>query len=286
MTARDDGDAAIDFVGVHKWYGSFHALRNINLTVGRGERIVICGPSGSGKSTLIRCVNRLEEHQRGSIVVDGVELTPNVKRIDEVRREVGMVFQTFNLFPHLTVIENCTLAPIWVRRMPKRDAEDLAMRLLTRVKIPEQAAKYPGQLSGGQQQRVAIARALCMNPKIMLFDEPTSALDPEMVKEVLDTMTALAQDGMTMIVVTHEMGFARQIADRVVFMDNGEIVEINAPRAVLRPSAPRAHQAVPEPDFAPLSLPATGRLLGSTVRPTTGAIGSAGLVATRQRQHA
>ncbi|HZZ60193.1 MAG TPA: amino acid ABC transporter ATP-binding protein [Roseiarcus sp.] len=222
-------DAAIEFVAVHKWYGSFHALRNINLTVGRGERIVICGPSGSGKSTLIRCVNRLEEHQRGSIVVDGVELTPNVKRIDEVRREVGMVFQTFNLFPHLTILENCTLAPIWVRRMPKRDAEELAMKLLTRVKIPEQASKYPGQLSGGQQQRVAIARALCMNPKIMLFDEPTSALDPEMVKEVLDTMTALAEDGMTMIVVTHEMGFARQIADRVVFMDNGEIVEINAP---------------------------------------------------------
>ncbi|HKN26694.1 MAG TPA: amino acid ABC transporter ATP-binding protein [Roseiarcus sp.] len=222
-------DTAIDFVAVHKWYGDFHALRNINLTISRGERIVICGPSGSGKSTLIRCVNRLEEHQRGSIVVDGVELTPNVKRIDEVRREVGMVFQTFNLFPHLTVLENCTLAPIWVRRMPKRDAEDLAMKLLTRVKIPEQASKYPGQLSGGQQQRVAIARALCMNPKIMLFDEPTSALDPEMVKEVLDTMIALAEDGMTMIVVSHEMGFARQIADRVVFMDNGEIVEINAP---------------------------------------------------------
>ena len=222
-------DAAIEFVGVHKWYGVFHALRNINLSVRRGERIVVCGPSGSGKSTLIRCVNRLEEHQRGSIVVDGVELTPNVKRIDEVRREVGMVFQTFNLFPHLTILENCTLAPIWVRRMPKHDAEELAMSLLARVKIPEQAAKYPGQLSGGQQQRVAIARALCMNPKIMLFDEPTSALDPEMVKEVLDTMTALAEDGMTMVVVTHEMGFARQIADRVVFMDNGEIVEINAP---------------------------------------------------------
>jgi len=220
---------AVEFTGVHKWYGSFHALRNINLTVRRGERIVVCGPSGSGKSTLIRCVNRLEDHQRGSIVVDGVELTPDIKRVDEVRREVGMVFQSFNLFPHLTVLENCTLAPIWVRRMPKRDAEELAMMLLARVKIPEQAAKYPGQLSGGQQQRVAIARALCMNPKIMLFDEPTSALDPEMVKEVLDTMTALAEDGMTMIVVTHEMGFARQIADRVVFMDNGEIVEINAP---------------------------------------------------------
>ena len=220
---------AIDFVGVHKWYGSFHALRNINLSVTRGERIVVCGPSGSGKSTLIRCVNRLEEYQRGSIVVDGVELTRDIRRIDEVRRDVGMVFQSFNLFPHLTVLENCALAPIWVRKMPRRDAEDLAMRLLTRVKIPEQSSKYPGQLSGGQQQRVAIARALSMDPKIMLFDEPTSALDPEMVKEVLDTMTGLAQDGMTMIVVTHEMGFARQVADRVVFMDNGEIVEINAP---------------------------------------------------------
>jgi general L-amino acid transport system ATP-binding protein len=228
-SAPDDA-VAIGFSGVHKWYGSFHALRNINLTIRRGERIVVCGPSGSGKSTLIRCVNRLEEHQRGSIVVDGIELTRDVKRIDEVRREVGMVFQSFNLFPHLTILENCTLAPIWVRKMPKRDAEELAMKLLTRVKIPEQASKYPGQLSGGQQQRVAIARALCMSPKIMLFDEPTSALDPEMVKEVLDTMTALAQDGMTMIVVTHEMGFARQVADRVVFMDNGEIVEINAPQ--------------------------------------------------------
>jgi general L-amino acid transport system ATP-binding protein len=222
---------AVEFIGVHKWYGAFHALRDINLTVRRGERIVVCGPSGSGKSTLIRCVNRLEEHQRGSIVVDGVELTPDVKSIDEVRREVGMVFQSFNLFPHLTVLENCTLAPIWVRRMPKQDAEALAMSLLARVKIPEQAAKYPGRLSGGQQQRVAIARALCMSPKIMLFDEPTSSLDPEMVKEVLDTMTALAEEGMTMIVVTHEMGFARQVADRVVFMDNGEIVEINAPEA-------------------------------------------------------
>ena len=235
MTARPqaanaaESDVAIAFVGVHKWYGAFHALRNINLTVRRGERIVVCGPSGSGKSTLIRCVNGLEDHQRGSIVVDGVELTRSLQRIDEVRREVGMVFQTFNLFPHLTVLDNCTLAPIWVRRMPKRDAEELAMRLLARVRIPEQAAKYPLQLSGGQQQRVAIARALCMNPKFMLFDEPTSALDPEMVKEVLDTMTALAEDGMTMIVVSHEMGFARQIADRVVFMDNGEILEINAP---------------------------------------------------------
>ena len=223
--------AAIDFIGVHKWYGTFHALRNINLTVRRGERIVVCGPSGSGKSTLIRCVNRLEEHEKGTIVVDGVELTRDIKRIDEVRRDVGMVFQSFNLFPHLTVLENCTLAPIWVRKMPKRAAEDLAMRLLMRVKIPEQASKYPAQLSGGQQQRVAIARALCMNPRIMLFDEPTSALDPEMVKEVLDTMSELAQDGMTMMVVTHEMSFARQVADRVVFMDNGEIVEINAPDA-------------------------------------------------------
>jgi general L-amino acid transport system ATP-binding protein len=230
LSVDRDGAAAIRFMSVHKWYGTFHVLRNINLTVGRGERIVVCGPSGSGKSTLIRCINRLEEHQRGSIVVDGVELTGDIKRIDEVRREVGMVFQSFNLFPHLTVLENCTLAPVWVRKMPKRDAEELAMRLLTRVKILDQALKYPGQLSGGQQQRVAIARALCMTPKIMLFDEPTSSLDPEMVKEVLDTMTALAQDGMTMVVVTHEMGFARQVADRVVFMDRGEIVEINAPQ--------------------------------------------------------
>ena len=222
-------DAAVAMQGVHKWYGAFHVLRNIDLTVKRGERIVICGPSGSGKSTLIRCINRLEEHQRGSIVVDGIELTPDVKRIDEVRRDVGMVFQNFNLFPHLTILENCTLAPIWVKKMPKREAEELAMELLTKVKIPEQAAKYPGQLSGGQQQRVAIARALTMNPKVMLFDEPTSALDPEMVKEVLDTMTTLAREGMTMLVVTHEMGFARQVADRVVFMDKGEIVEINAP---------------------------------------------------------
>ena len=226
----DPGSAAISMAGVHKWFGSFHVLRNINLAVRRGERIVICGPSGSGKSTLIRCVNRLEEHQRGVIMIDGVELTADLKRIDAVRRDVGMVFQQFNLFPHLTILENCTLAPIWVKKTPKKEAEELAMRLLTRVKIPEQAGKYPGQLSGGQQQRVAIARALCMNPKIMLFDEPTSALDPEMVKEVLDTMTTLAQDGMTMIVVTHEMGFAREIADRVVFMDNGEIVEINAPK--------------------------------------------------------
>jgi general L-amino acid transport system ATP-binding protein len=233
MMSRDTAprceDAAIRFANVHKWYGGFHVLRNINLTVARGERIVVCGPSGSGKSTLIRCVNRLEGHQRGSIVVDGVELTDNIKRVDEVRREVGMVFQSFNLFPHLTILENCTLAPIWVRKMPKRDAYELATKLLARVKILDQAQKYPAQLSGGQQQRAAIARALCMTPKIMLFDEPTSSLDPEMVKEVLDTMTALAQEGMTMVVVTHEMGFARQVADRVAFMDGGEIVEVNAP---------------------------------------------------------
>ena len=227
--ADPHGDAAIRFAGVHKWYGNFHVLRNINLTIGRRERIVVCGPSGSGKSTLIRCVNRLEEHQRGSIVVDGVELTDDVKRIDEVRREVGMVFQSFNLFPHLTILENCSLAPIWVRKMPRRDADELAVKLLSRVKILDQAHKYPGQLSGGQQQRAAIARALCMTPKIMLFDEPTSSLDPEMVKEVLDAMTTLALDGMTMIVVTHEMGFARNVADRVVFMDKGEVVEVNAP---------------------------------------------------------
>jgi general L-amino acid transport system ATP-binding protein len=230
-SAAHDDDAAVRFIAAHKWYGTFHVLRNINLTVGRGERIVICGPSGSGKSTLIRCVNRLEEHQRGTIIVDGVELTGDVKRIDEVRRDVGMVFQSFNLFPHLTILENCTLAPIWVRKMAKRDAEELAFTLLARVRISDQATKYPGQLSGGQQQRAAIARALCMNPRIMLFDEPTSSLDPEMVKEVLETISALAQDGMTMIVVTHEMGFARQVADRVVFMDRGEIVEINTPQA-------------------------------------------------------
>jgi general L-amino acid transport system ATP-binding protein len=220
---------AVEIADMHKWYGSFHVLRDINLYVERRERIVICGPSGSGKSTLIRCINRLEEHQRGRIIVDGIELTSNLKRIDEIRREVGMVFQHFNLFPHLTVLENCTLAPVWVRKMPKREADEIAMHYLQRVKIPEQADKYPGQLSGGQQQRVAIARALCMNPKIMLFDEPTSALDPEMIKEVLDTMVGLAEDGMTMLVVTHEMGFARQVANRVVFMDAGQIVEANTP---------------------------------------------------------
>jgi len=222
-------ELAVEMRAVHKWFGAFHVLRNIDLDVARGERIVVCGPSGSGKSTLIRCINRLEEHQKGLIRVDGIELKDDVKAIHEVRREVGMVFQNFNLFPHLTILENCTLAPIWVRKTPKRDAEALAMKFLEKVKIPEQAGKYPGQLSGGQQQRVAIARALCMNPKIMLFDEPTSALDPEMVKEVLDTMVALAREGMTMLVVTHEMGFAKQVADRVVFMDRGEIVEINAP---------------------------------------------------------
>ena len=222
-------DVAVQMAGVHKWYGDFHVLRDINLRVMGGERIVICGPSGSGKSTMIRCINRLEEHQSGRIVVDGVELANDLKKIDEVRREVGMVFQHFNLFPHLTVLENCTLAPIWVRKLPKKAAEEAALHYLKRVKIPEQAAKYPGQLSGGQQQRVAIARALCMNPKIMLFDEPTSALDPEMVKEVLDTMVQLAHDGMTMLVVTHEMGFARQVANRVVFMDEGQIVEANVP---------------------------------------------------------
>ena len=222
---------AVKMIGVHKWYGDFHALKDVNLEVSSGERIVICGPSGSGKSTLIRCINRLEEHQRGRIFVDGVEVTADTKNIDEVRREVGMVFQQFNLFPHLTVLENCTLAPIWVRHMPKKAADDLAMRYLERVKIPEQANKYPGQLSGGQQQRVAIARALCMNPKIMLFDEPTSALDPEMVKEVLDTMVELARDGMTMIVVSHEMGFAREVASRMVFMDEGQIVEVYEPEA-------------------------------------------------------
>ena len=224
-----NNEVAVEITGMNKWYGEFHVLRDINIKVTGGERIVICGPSGSGKSTMIRCINRLEEHQKGKIVVDGVELTNDLKKIDEVRRDVGMVFQHFNLFPHLTVLENCTLAPIWVRKMPKRQAEEIAMHYLTRVKIPEQANKYPGQLSGGQQQRVAIARPLCMNPKIMLFDEPTSALDPEMVKEVLDTMVNLAEEGMTMLCVTHEMGFARQVANRVVFMDAGQIIEANAP---------------------------------------------------------
>jgi general L-amino acid transport system ATP-binding protein len=220
---------AVEMTAVNKWYGEFHVLRDINLKVERGEKLVICGPSGSGKSTMIRCINRLEEHQKGQIVVDGTELTNDLKKIDEIRRDVGMVFQHFNLFPHLTILENLTLAPIWVKKMPKKDAEEIAMHYLKRVKIPEQAAKYPGQLSGGQQQRVAIARSLCMSPKIMLFDEPTSALDPEMVKEVLDTMVSLAEEGMTMLCVTHEMGFARQVADRVIFMDAGQIVEMNTP---------------------------------------------------------
>nr|WP_275949674.1 amino acid ABC transporter ATP-binding protein [Jiella avicenniae] len=224
-------EIAVEMIGVNKWFGEFHVLRDINLTVRRGERIVICGPSGSGKSTTIRCINRLEDHQKGKIVVDGIELTDDLKKIDEVRREVGMVFQHFNLFPHLTILENCTLAPIWVRKMPKKKAEEIAMHYLTRVKIPEQANKYPGQLSGGQQQRVAIARSLCMNPKVMLFDEPTSALDPEMIKEVLDVMVGLAEEGMTMLCVTHEMGFARQVANRVIFMDAGQIVEQNEPHA-------------------------------------------------------
>ena len=215
---------------MHKWFGSFHVLKNINLEVSLGERIVICGPSGSGKSTLIRCINRLEVHQKGHISVNGVELSGDLKNLEAIRSDVGMVFQSFNLFPHLSVLENCTLAPIWVRKMPKKDAEELAMDYLERVKIPEQAKKFPGQLSGGQQQRVAIARALCMKPKIMLFDEPTSALDPEMIKEVLDTMIELAETGMTMLVVTHEMGFAKKVADRVIFMDEGEIIEQNTPK--------------------------------------------------------
>ena len=222
-------ELVVELRNVHKWYGTFHVLKDINLTVRRGERIVICGPSGSGKSTMIRCINRLEEHQRGDIIVDGIELTDDLKRIDNIRREVGMVFQHFNLFPHLTVLENCTLAPIWVRKMPQREAQEVAMKYLERVKIPDQAAKYPGQLSGGQQQRVAIARSLCMNPNVMLFDEPTSALDPEMIKEVLDVMIELAEEGRTMLCVTHEMGFARTVANRVIFMDGGEIIEENEP---------------------------------------------------------
>ncbi|WP_424632026.1 amino acid ABC transporter ATP-binding protein [Bradyrhizobium sp. SYSU BS000235] len=222
-------DPIVSISGLNKWFAEFHVLRDIDLTVGRGERIVICGPSGSGKSTLIRCINALEEFQEGRIVVDGIELGPNLRRVDDVRREVGMVFQSFNLFPHLTVLENCTLAPIWVRNVPKKEAEASAMKYLERVRIPDKANKYPGQISGGQQQRVAIARALTMNPKVMLFDEPTSALDPEMVKEVLDTMVDLAKEGMTMLVVTHEMGFAREVADRVVFMDAGQIIEANTP---------------------------------------------------------
>ena len=227
MVVKDE--VMISRQAVNKWFGNFHVLKDINLTVNKGERIVICGPSGSGKSTLIRCLNRLEEHQAGTIKVQGIELNNDLKKIDEIRREVGMVFQHFNLFPHLTILENCTLATIWVRKTPKADAEAIAMKYLERVKIPEQAHKYPGQLSGGQQQRVAIARSLCMEPKLMLFDEPTSALDPEMIKEVLDTMVSLAEDGMSMICVTHEMGFARKVANRVIFMDEGQIVEQNEP---------------------------------------------------------
>ena len=226
-----DGRPAVEIRGLNKWYGDFHVLKDIDLTVARGEKIVVCGPSGSGKSTLIRCINRLEQHQKGDIVVNGVALTDDLKNIDAIRSDVGMVFQHFNLFPHLTVLDNCTLAPIWVKKQSKAQAEATALKFLERVKIREQAPKYPGQLSGGQQQRVAIARALCMSPSIMLFDEPTSALDPEMVKEVLDTMIDLAREGMTMLCVTHEMGFARAVADRVIFMDRGEIVEQNTPEA-------------------------------------------------------
>ncbi len=229
--AASAAPAMVELHGVHKWYGKFHVLKDIDLSVAKGERIVICGPSGSGKSTMIRCINRLEEHQRGRIVVDGVELTSDVKNIEKVRCEVGMVFQHFNLFPHLTVLENCVLAPMWVRKTPRKAAEQAAMEYLERVRIPEQAKKYPGQLSGGQQQRVAIARSLCMRPKVMLFDEPTSALDPEMIKEVLDVMVGLARSGMTMLCVTHEMGFAKTVANRVIFMDGGEIIEENEPEA-------------------------------------------------------
>ena len=243
-------NSIVSIADLNKWYGDFHVLRDINLDVGKSERIVICGPSGSGKSTLIRCINALEEFQEGEIIVDGIELGPNLRRVDEVRREVGMVFQSFNLFPHLTVLENCTLAPIWVRNIPKKDAEAAAMKYLERVKIPHQANKYPGQMSGGQQQRVAIARALTMNPKVMLFDEPTSALDPEMVKEVLDTMVDLAKEGMTMLVVTHEMGFAREVANRIVFMDAGQIIEANTPANFFANPQHARTQVVPQPDFA------------------------------------
>ena len=233
-------EIAIQIQNMNKWFGSFHVLRDIDLTVNRGERIVVCGPSGSGKSTLIRCINALEEHQKGQIIVDGTELTSDLKNIDKIRSEVGMCFQHFNLFPHLSILENCTLAPIWVRKTPQKEAEEVAMHFLEKVKIPEQADKYPGQLSGGQQQRVAIARSLCMKPRIMLFDEPTSALDPEMIKEVLDTMIELAEEGMTMICVTHEMGFARQVANRVIFMDQGQIVEQNTPEPFFNdPQNPR-----------------------------------------------
>ncbi len=224
-----ENEYIIEMNGVHKWYGDFHVLKNVNLQVEKGERIVICGPSGSGKSTAIRCINHLEEHQQGQIIIDGTELTGDLKHIEHIRKEVGMVFQHFNLFPHLSILDNLTLAPIWVKKMPKAEAEEVAMKYLERVKIPEQAKKYPGQLSGGQQQRVAIARSLCMNPKVMLFDEPTSALDPEMISEVLDVMVELAEEGMTMLCVTHEMGFAKKVANRVIFMDGGQIIEENEP---------------------------------------------------------
>ncbi len=230
QTSLEQVAPIVEIRAMHKWYGDFHVLSDINLTVQSGERIVICGPSGSGKSTLIRCINRLEEHQRGQIIVNGIELTKDIKNIEKIRTEVGMVFQHFNLFPHLTILENLTLGPIWVRKTPRKEAEEIALQYLDKVHIAEQARKYPGQLSGGQQQRVAIARSLCMNPKLMLFDEPTSALDPEMIKEVLDVMIDLAKEGMTMIVVTHEMGFAKSVADRVMFMDYGEIVEQNKPQ--------------------------------------------------------
>jgi general L-amino acid transport system ATP-binding protein len=220
----------INILSLNKWFGTFHVLKDINLNIMKGEKIVVCGPSGSGKSTLIRCINRLEVHQKGTILVNGIELTNNIKNIEDIRKEVGMVFQSFNLFPHLSVLENCTLALIWVRKIPKKEAKNIAMEYLERVQIPEQANKFPGQLSGGQQQRVAIARSLCMNPEIMLFDEPTSALDPEMIKEVLDVMINLAGTGMTMVVVTHEMGFAKKVADRIIFMDEGKIVEQNTPK--------------------------------------------------------
>ncbi len=223
------GEVIIEIIEMHKWYGTFHVLKDINLKVHTGERIVVCGPSGSGKSTMIRCINRLEEHQRGRIVVDNIELNNDIKNIEKIRTEVGMVFQHFNLFPHLTILENLTMGPVWVRKLPKKEAEDTAMHYLERVRIAEQAKKYPGQLSGGQQQRVAIARSLCMKPKVMLFDEPTSALDPEMVKEVLDVMISLAEEGMTMMVVTHEMGFAKSVADSVIFMDGGQVIERNEP---------------------------------------------------------
>jgi general L-amino acid transport system ATP-binding protein len=243
ISSNSNSEDVIVIENLNKWYGNFHVLRDINLRVKKGERIVICGPSGSGKSTMIRCINRLEEFQEGSLVVDGVEMIEDVKNIETIRKDVGMVFQHFNLFPHLTILENLTLGPIWVQKKPKAEAEEIAMKYLERVKIPDQANKYPGQLSGGQQQRVAIARSLCMNPNIMLFDEPTSALDPEMIKEVLDVMIELAQDGMTMLCVTHEMGFAKKVADRVIFMDGGEIVEENEPEAFFsNPQVDRTQQ--------------------------------------------